>query len=111
MPQLDIRDPEAVKVAVDKIEMELGLPSVVKKKLKLLFLDLLGFSSFDDNIETLVLQVVNNAAGNFISPTERLSANAFQTILDIVLKASRLSEHFSDINNINLKSIYRAQPS
>ena len=31
MPQLDIRDPEAVKVAVDKIEMELGLPSVVKK--------------------------------------------------------------------------------
>ena len=53
VPQLDIRDPEAVKVAVDKIEMELGLPSVVKKKLKLLFLDLLGFSSFDDNIETL----------------------------------------------------------
>ena len=34
----------------------------------------------------LSVQVVNNAAGNFISPTERLSANAFQTILDIVLK-------------------------
>ena len=48
----------------------------------------------------LSVQVVNNAAGNFISPTERLSANAFQTILDIVLKASRLSEHFSDMNNI-----------
>jgi len=58
--QLDIRDPEAVKVAVDKIEQELGLPTVV----------------------------VNNAAGNFISPTERLSANAFQTILDIVLKGT-----------------------
>ena len=29
--------------------------------------------------------VVNNAAGNFISPTERLSANAFKTIVDIVL--------------------------
>ncbi|GGZ26444.1 short-chain dehydrogenase [Echinicola pacifica] len=29
--------------------------------------------------------VLNNAAGNFISPTERLSANAFQTIIDIVL--------------------------
>ena len=28
--QLDIRDPEAVKVAVDKIEQELGLPSVVR---------------------------------------------------------------------------------
>merc|ERR1719422_2853339 len=58
--QLDIRDPEAVKAAVDKIERELGLPTVV----------------------------VNNAAGNFISPTERLSANAFQTILDIVLKGT-----------------------
>lgn len=32
--------------------------------------------------------VVNNAAGNFISPTERLSANAFNTILDIVLKGT-----------------------
>lgn len=29
--------------------------------------------------------VINNAAGNFISPTERLSANAFKTIVDIVL--------------------------
>ena len=29
--------------------------------------------------------VVNNAAGNFISPTERLSSNAFKTIVDIVL--------------------------
>ena len=29
-PQLDIRDPEAVKVAVDKIEQELGIPSVVR---------------------------------------------------------------------------------
>ena len=29
--------------------------------------------------------VVNNAAGNFISPTERLSANAFKTVVDIVL--------------------------
>ena len=33
--------------------------------------------------------MVNNAAGNFISPTERLSANAFQTILDIVLKVGK----------------------
>ena len=32
--------------------------------------------------------VLNNAAGNFISPTERLSANAFNTILDIVLKGT-----------------------
>ena len=32
--------------------------------------------------------LLNNAAGNFISPTERLSANAFSTIIDIVLKGS-----------------------
>lgn len=32
--------------------------------------------------------VLNNAAANFISPTERLSANAFHTILDIVLKGT-----------------------
>jgi len=58
--QLDIRDPTNVKNAVDQIENELGLPNVV----------------------------VHNAAGNFISPTERLSPNAFQTIIDIVLKGT-----------------------
>ena len=29
--------------------------------------------------------LLNNAAGNFISPTENLSENAFRTIIDIVL--------------------------
>ncbi|MDM1048990.1 SDR family oxidoreductase [Sphingobacterium hotanense] len=32
--------------------------------------------------------LLNNAAGNFISPTERLSPNAFSTIIDIVLKGT-----------------------
>jgi NAD(P)-dependent dehydrogenase (short-subunit alcohol dehydrogenase family) len=32
--------------------------------------------------------LVNNAAGNFISPTERLSHRAFDTIVDIVLKGT-----------------------
>jgi len=32
--------------------------------------------------------LVNNAAGNFISPTERLSTKAFDVIVDIVLKGS-----------------------
>lgn len=36
----------------------------------------------------IVNGLINNAAGNFISPTERLSANAFSTIIDIVLKGS-----------------------
>jgi len=33
--------------------------------------------------------LLNNAAGNFISPTERLSANAFDTIIDIVLRGTK----------------------
>ncbi|MDT8415168.1 MAG: SDR family oxidoreductase [Flavobacteriaceae bacterium] len=33
--------------------------------------------------------LLNNAAGNFIAPTERLSANAFDTIIDIVLKGTK----------------------
>ena len=52
-----------------------------------------------DEVETMHTQIVeklgavdvlvNNAAGNFIAPTERLSANAFDTILDIVLKGTK----------------------
>lgn len=33
--------------------------------------------------------LLNNAAGNFISPTEKLSPNAFDTVIDIVLKGSK----------------------
>ncbi len=52
-----------------------------------------------EEVETMLKEVLkvygkvdvllNNAAGNFISPTERLSANAFDTIIDIVLKGSK----------------------
>ena len=50
--------------------------------------------------------LVNNAAGNFISPTERLSANAFDTIIDIVLKGSKnctlaLGKHWIDKSEKN----------
>ncbi|CAF0711652.1 unnamed protein product [Brachionus calyciflorus] len=44
--------------------------------------------SIDHCIQTLgglPSLIVNNAAGNFISPTERLSPNAVKTIVDIVL--------------------------
>lgn len=36
-----------------------------------------------------VTGLVNNAAGNFISPTERLSPRAFDIVLDIVLKGGK----------------------
>ena len=52
-----------------------------------------------DQVEAMLQEVIktfgkvdvllNNAAGNFISPTERLSANAFDTVLDIVLKGTK----------------------
>lgn len=52
--------------------------------------------------------LLNNAAGNFISPTERLSANAFDTIIDIVLKGTKnctlaFGKHW--INNKQKKSV------
>lgn len=52
-----------------------------------------------EEVENMLQQVIktfdkvdillNNAAGNFISPTERLSAHAFDTIIDIVLKGTK----------------------
>ena len=41
-----------------------------------------------DSCGSLPHMVVNNAAGNFVSPTERLSANAFRTFVDIVLNGT-----------------------
>ena len=56
----DIRDPEAVRSAVDQVEKALGP----------------------------VNQLVNNAAGNFLAPTEDLSPNAFNSVVQIVLHGS-----------------------
>uniref|UniRef100_A0A8B9H6R8 2,4-dienoyl CoA reductase 1, mitochondrial n=1 Tax=Astyanax mexicanus TaxID=7994 RepID=A0A8B9H6R8_ASTMX len=61
-PGCNVRDPASVKAAVDQVVNDVGLPDVV----------------------------INNAAGNFISPTERLSANAWKTITDIVLNGTAL---------------------
>ena len=58
--QCDVRHPESVSRAVQQSIEHLGLPDIV----------------------------INNAAGNFICPSERLSVNAFRTIVDIVLNGS-----------------------
>lgn len=55
--QVDVRDPEAVAAMLDAAESHFGQVDVL----------------------------VNNAAGNFISPTERLSHRAFDAVLNIVL--------------------------
>ncbi len=57
----DVRDPEAVSKAIDACVS--------------------AFGSSPDII-------VNNAAGNFVSPTERLSARAISSVVDIVLKGT-----------------------
>ena len=56
----DVRDYEAVEKVINAAEAEFGS----------------------------VTGLLNNAAGNFVSPTERLSANAFSTVIDIVLKGT-----------------------
>lgn len=57
-----MRDPEILTKVADECVSRCGLPHIV----------------------------VNNAAGNFISPTERLSPNAFRTIVDIVLNGTAI---------------------
>uniref|UniRef100_A0A0N5BHJ4 2,4-dienoyl-CoA reductase 1 n=1 Tax=Strongyloides papillosus TaxID=174720 RepID=A0A0N5BHJ4_STREA len=59
--QTDVRDTEMVKKCIDTIETEFGkTPNVV----------------------------INNAAGNFICPFERMTSNGFKTVVDIVLHGS-----------------------
>lgn len=58
--QCDVRDPKSIEAAVDRLVEVAGLPDVV----------------------------INNAAGNFVSPSEKLSANAWRTITDIVLNGT-----------------------
>lgn len=50
--------------------------------------------------------LLNNAAGNFISPTERLSPRAFDVIIDIVLKGTKncimsFGKHWIDTKQTN----------
>ncbi len=83
------RDLEKLKTTATELEKETG------GKCLPLQCDVRHF----DQVEAMLAEVLkeygkvdvllNNAAGNFISPTERLSANAFDTIIDIVLKGSK----------------------
>lgn len=58
--QCDVRDPDMVQNTVSELIRVAGHPDIV----------------------------INNAAGNFISPTERLSPNAWRTITDIILNGT-----------------------
>ncbi len=56
----DVRDPDQVQNMVDQTVNEFGKIDIL----------------------------LNNAAGNFISPTENLSPNGFKTVVDIVLNGT-----------------------
>ena len=56
----DVRDPDAVDAALERLCGELGEPDVL----------------------------VNNAAGNFLCPSEELSPNGFAAVVDIVLNGT-----------------------
>jgi len=73
----DIRDPEAVSTAFDAVEKDLGP----------------------------INQLVNNAAGNFLAPSEDLSPNAFDAVVRIVLYGT-----FHCTREIGRRLIARKQP-
>lgn len=56
--------------------------------------DVREYEAVENMLQTAIAQcgkvdmLVNNAAGNFISPTERLSHRAFDSVVDIVLKGT-----------------------
>ena len=73
----DVRDVAAVRAAVDSIEKQLGTPTLV----------------------------VNNAAANFVSPTERLSTNAFKYLYACTYSCYLLAHLHSCIISIYSTSI------
>jgi len=60
--------------------------------------------------------LINNAAGNFVSPTERLSAHAFDVIIDIVLRGTKnmtlaagkywIREKVRPVSGVNIVTTY-----
>ncbi|PIK43575.1 putative 2,4-dienoyl-CoA reductase, mitochondrial-like [Apostichopus japonicus] len=90
---MDVRDPARVAAVADEVEEQTGqLPNII----------------------------INNAAGNFISPTERLSPNAWRTIVDIVLNGTanvtlefgkRLIKAEQGCNFLAITTVYTAMGS
>jgi NAD(P)-dependent dehydrogenase (short-subunit alcohol dehydrogenase family) len=81
--KLDVIEATASELASETGGQVLGLACDVRKYDDIERVMATGIEKFGQ-IDILV----NNAAGNFISPTERLSHRAFDTIVDIVLKGT-----------------------
>ena len=82
------RKEEALKAAKEELE------EVTRGKVHYVVGDVRDVSDVNNTIESSIEKfgkidaLLNNAAGNFISPTENLSTNAFDTVVDIVLKGT-----------------------
>jgi len=83
----NVKNPDEVKAAFDEVEKLVGLPHII----------------------------INNAAGNFVAPSENLSPNAFKTIVDTVLNGTatvtievgkRLIAKKQPANFLNISTIY-----
>ncbi|GGF13204.1 SDR family oxidoreductase [Flavobacterium limi] len=83
------RDLEKLKTTANELETETG------GKCLPLQCDVRHYEEVENMLQEVLKAfgkvdvLLNNAAGNFISPTERLSANAFDTVIDIVLKGTK----------------------
>lgn len=79
----DVIKATAAELAAETGGKTLGLVCDVRKYNEIEDVIVQGVATFGS-----ITSLVNNAAGNFISPTERLSYKAFDIIVDIVLKGS-----------------------
>lgn len=79
----DVIKATAAELAAETGGKTLGLVCDVRKYNEIEDVIAQGVATFGS-----ITGLVNNAAGNFISPTERLSYKAFDIIVDIVLKGS-----------------------
>lgn len=79
----DVIKATAAELAAETGGRTLGLVCDVRKYNEIEEVIAQGVATFGN-----ITGLVNNAAGNFISPTERLSYKAFDIIVDIVLKGS-----------------------
>lgn len=80
---------------LEKLELaKKDLESETNGKVHVFSCDVRDYESVEKMLDQAIAKsggidvLVNNAAGNFISPTERLSPNAFNTVVDIVLKGT-----------------------
>jgi len=84
------RNEEKLKKAVQELQSKCNLENSITFQI----CDVKNSDMIQDVIENSFSKynqidgIINNAAGNFISPTENLSPNAFSAIIDIVLKGT-----------------------